>query len=275
MGNKFVDIDSKSYDSFAKWMIAFLIMAPILELHYKLIWTQETFYELVDQIFMMGSYDYFVSVLLLPLIGASLWLCAKKQIYGFPIFGFLFFFAIREKFFSTGNMIPVEGYVSTEILMLVGALGVYMKEFTEVILKALNIYELFVQRDPAILIVDDDSDARAYYKRMFKEYGMEVWVAKDRDSAMEYLKRKSFDCVLMDFFLQNDTGKDIVQALKRNPKTQYLPVVGISASDIKDNDKTMFTRFISKRQPVEDTLGVVKSCIRTYALSRSAHEQQY
>lgn len=260
------DKGTNSYTTIRTWVIFLLAISPLLEVHYELIWKDKTIIMILEEITNLDFYGILKDYLLLPVIALSLWLCSKKYVFAYALYGFVFFFNFKEQFISQDQLLKLEGFASTELLLLFGSLYVYFYELTSKVLKSVNhhiLFDEYIHKSPNILVVDDDSDARAYYKRMFKEYGMNVYLAKNRRDAIEQIQKHQFDCILMDFFLHEDTGNEIAKALRGNPRTLNTPIIGISSNAIDEKYKNFFYNFISKRQPIEKTLEIVKKSIPT------------
>ena len=80
----------------------------------------------------------------------------------------------------------------------------------------------------SILIVDDNPK---FMKDALPMYGYDVTVAEDGIEALKILKDKEdlFDLILLDVMMPNMDGWDTLKAIRKNPKTQYIPVIMITA----------------------------------------------
>ena len=78
----------------------------------------------------------------------------------------------------------------------------------------------------SILVVDDNPKFLADALPM---YGYEVTVANDGLEALKILMNKSFDLILLDVMMPNMDGWDTLKAIRNNKKTQYIPVIMITA----------------------------------------------
>jgi signal transduction histidine kinase len=80
-----------------------------------------------------------------------------------------------------------------------------------------------------ILVVDDDLVFLKIIERQLKNLGFEVYTTHDNDLHIsELLERHDFVLALVDYYLEEDKGIDLV---KRLPAFKGLPVVYISSSD--------------------------------------------
>lgn len=80
----------------------------------------------------------------------------------------------------------------------------------------------------SILVVDDNPK---FLKDALPMYGYDVTVAEDGIEALKILsdEKNSFDLVLLDVMMPNMDGWDTLKAIRKNPKTQYIPVIMITA----------------------------------------------
>ena len=78
----------------------------------------------------------------------------------------------------------------------------------------------------SILVVDDNPKFLADALPM---YGFDVTVANDGLEALKILMNKTFDLILLDVMMPNMDGWDTLKAIRNNKKTQYIPVIMITA----------------------------------------------
>lgn len=80
----------------------------------------------------------------------------------------------------------------------------------------------------SILVVDDNPK---YLKDALPMYGYDVTVAEDGIEALKILanEKEHFDLILLDVMMPNMNGWDTLKAIRKNPKTQYMPVIMITA----------------------------------------------
>lgn len=80
----------------------------------------------------------------------------------------------------------------------------------------------------SILVVDDNPKFLADALPM---YGYDVVVAQDGIEALKILtsNNKIFDLILLDVMMPNMDGWDTLKAIRKNKKTEYIPVIMITA----------------------------------------------
>ncbi|GAA3957918.1 SpoIIE family protein phosphatase [Actinoplanes auranticolor] len=80
-----------------------------------------------------------------------------------------------------------------------------------------------------ILVADDNSDMRAYLVRLLGAQGWQVETVADGQAALEAIGRNPPDLLLTDVMMPRLDGFGLVRALRREPATEALPVVMLSA----------------------------------------------
>jgi DNA-binding response OmpR family regulator len=90
--------------------------------------------------------------------------------------------------------------------------------------------------DAALLVVDDIEDNRfALGRRLARQGYLNVTTAADGRQALELLKSKPFDLVLLDLMMPNVNGYEVLAEMKVNNSLQHIPVIMISAVDEIDS----------------------------------------
>jgi adenylate cyclase len=82
-----------------------------------------------------------------------------------------------------------------------------------------------------VLVVDDDQLNRMLLTRSLEQEGHRVGSAASGQEALEILREKPFDVVLLDIVMPELDGISVLQRLKRDPVLQHVPVIMISAVD--------------------------------------------
>ena len=80
-----------------------------------------------------------------------------------------------------------------------------------------------------ILVADDNSDMRAYLVRLLSAQGWQADTVPDGQAALEAITRNPPDLLLTDVMMPRLDGFGLVRALRREPATEALPVVMLSA----------------------------------------------
>lgn len=107
-----------------------------------------------------------------------------------------------------------------------------------------------------VLVVDDDSDARAIYEEALTERGFTVLTALHGAEGVHLARRHRPDLILMDIRMPVMDGWQAIQYLKSDTSTDHIPIWAVSAyvSDEELDEQPswfQFDRLISK--PVDPT----------------------
>ncbi len=86
-----------------------------------------------------------------------------------------------------------------------------------------------------ILIVDDLESNRSVLSRRLSRDGHAVTSVESGQKALELLRRKEFDLVLLDLMMPEMNGYEVLSRLKSDPALRRIPVIMISALDEIDS----------------------------------------
>jgi len=79
-----------------------------------------------------------------------------------------------------------------------------------------------------ILLVEDEADVQDIYKTKLKKKGYKVITANSGTEGVDMALHKKPDLILLDLILPLKEGFTVLEELKRNPKTQPIPVAILS-----------------------------------------------
>lgn len=82
---------------------------------------------------------------------------------------------------------------------------------------------------PKILIVDDDLTLNQMYQERLAIEGYTVLAAKTGDEAIELVRRQKPDLLLLDIMMPGVDGFAVLEALKKDPATESIPVLVVTA----------------------------------------------
>ena len=83
-----------------------------------------------------------------------------------------------------------------------------------------------------ILLVEDDESIREVIADYMDEKGkdtMRLTLAEDGRACEGALERQTFDLILLDVMLPDESGYDIVRKLRKRPATQDIPIIMVTA----------------------------------------------
>jgi len=92
-----------------------------------------------------------------------------------------------------------------------------------------------------ILLAEDDKFISKAYKAGLEKAGFEVITSLDGDAALEDIKSKNPDIILLDIIMPGKNGFEIMSEIKSDENLKKIPVIVLSnlgqESDIKKGDE--------------------------------------
>ena len=89
-----------------------------------------------------------------------------------------------------------------------------------------------------VLIVDDDLDSRSALNNIFKVLGHEATVVGTAAEALELIRTRKFDAVLLDLVLPDDSGAVVLeQAREMNLPVKIAVVSGLAGGPMTEMDR--------------------------------------
>jgi PAS domain S-box-containing protein len=94
-----------------------------------------------------------------------------------------------------------------------------------------------VERDGAVLVVEDDDHTRELMQRALEGEGWRVVVARDGREALERLDEEEPALILLDLMMPHMNGFEFLLAARTPPRNSTVPVVIVSARDLTPEDR--------------------------------------
>ncbi|OHB67636.1 MAG: hypothetical protein A2V70_00045 [Planctomycetes bacterium RBG_13_63_9] len=82
---------------------------------------------------------------------------------------------------------------------------------------------------PAALVVEDEPEIRELIGYTFWQQGYEVLRVATGEEAIAAAESQPFDVILLDLMLPGLDGATVCRELRRNPKTQHIPIIIVTA----------------------------------------------
>ncbi|MCL1467857.1 response regulator [Argonema galeatum] len=131
------------------------------------------------------------------------------------------------------------------------------------------------QHQITILHVDDNETNRYVVSRTLQKAGFDVEEAATGETALQMIAQQPPDLVILDVRLPDIDGFEVCHRIKTNPATSFIPVLHLSASFVKSEDKAQgldggADGYLA--QPVEpiELLATVKALLRIREAEESA-----
>jgi class 3 adenylate cyclase/CheY-like chemotaxis protein len=97
-----------------------------------------------------------------------------------------------------------------------------------------HVVEVAVQ-EASLLVVDDKESNRDLLSRRLDRQGFKVEVAESGKQALEMIRQRNYDLVLLDIIMPEMNGYQVLAELKNDPHLSHIPVIMISALDEIDS----------------------------------------
>ncbi|MGB3550729.1 MAG: response regulator [Candidatus Binatus sp.] len=89
-------------------------------------------------------------------------------------------------------------------------------------------------REPQILVVDDDQDTVAILAHHLRREGFVPIQANSGAQCLKLVHENEVDVILLDLMMPEMDGFEVVKALRDNPETAEIPIIMITARDDLD-----------------------------------------
>lgn len=110
-----------------------------------------------------------------------------------------------------------------------------------------------------VLIVEDDTDLRKFYRHALSIAGLEVQEARGGFEALRNLELNPPDIIVLDLMLPGVDGYVVMQELAAHAHTRSIPVVVVTGS-AENLDHLDATCLLKKPVSPEDLVNVVRKC---------------
>jgi DNA-binding response OmpR family regulator len=118
-----------------------------------------------------------------------------------------------------------------------------------------------------VLLVEDDRSLRRYLEVVLRRQGYEVLVAVDGLEAMRTTLTSPVDLVVTDAIMPNLNGHELVRFLRNTPHLSHLPIVLLSALEIKEGKSEDQRADVYLSKPISPE--VLIACVQTLMGQRS------
>jgi CheY-like chemotaxis protein len=93
------------------------------------------------------------------------------------------------------------------------------------------------RRDLPVLVVDDDAEVRALFRRMLEPDGYTVVEAPNGRAALDRLGEITPGVILLDLMMPEMDGFEFVAEFRRHEAWRAIPIVVVTAKDLSHDDR--------------------------------------
>lgn len=116
-----------------------------------------------------------------------------------------------------------------------------------------------------ILVVDDRDDVRRAMAGLLASEGYEVFEASDGSQVSDRVRRHRPDLILLDIIMPVMDGFDVLEALKKDPRSKSIPVIVVSAASSGGNVQRARALgaddFLPKSTPPDELLARIRKAL--------------
>ena len=149
--------------------------------------------------------------------------------------------------------------------------GCYKKEETG--FKNLDVKVLKLLTGAKALLVEDNQINQDLMLEILQSAGMDVKIANNGLEAIEFVRKVSFDIVLMDIRMPDMDGYEAVAKIRENNSFNDLPIIAVTASasfeDANNSKSSGFNDYIIKPIAINQLLEKVALCLQKDNNSKS------
>jgi CheY-like chemotaxis protein len=112
---------------------------------------------------------------------------------------------------------------------------------------------------PAILVVDDDPDMRSLVAKHLTGAGYEVSLADGAPAALESIRHRAPDLIVMDINMPDMSGNELAEALDEDASVPRMPVIYLTGlrPDAELGARTLGYPVLTKPLVAKDLLALV------------------
>ncbi|WP_155373425.1 fused response regulator/phosphatase [Catellatospora vulcania] len=131
--------------------------------------------------------------------------------------------------------------------------------------------------ETTILVVDDRAPKRYLLKNWLTRAGFAVAEAEDGHDALDKLRQRPFDMVVLDVKLPDMSGLDVCRHIKADPATTSTPVIHVSAHAVDAADRTLglvggADAYLVEPIDPHELVATVQAVLRYYQARRRAEQ---
>ena len=118
-----------------------------------------------------------------------------------------------------------------------------------------------------VLVADDDAAIRHLVRLLLTKDGFAVEEAVNGRDALDRLRRKRYDCMILDLMMGPGSGFDVLDTMKRErPGRRFVVVASATAARTIDQlDSDNIVAKIRKPFDIEELLRVVRKCCEDHS----------
>ncbi|MBI3617042.1 MAG: response regulator [Candidatus Omnitrophica bacterium] len=82
----------------------------------------------------------------------------------------------------------------------------------------------------SVLVIEDSQAQRLFIQKVLQKRDFEVVTAENSQQGVALAKQRSWDLIILDYFLPDSNGLEVCRILKGNPATKNIPIIFLAAA---------------------------------------------
>lgn len=123
-----------------------------------------------------------------------------------------------------------------------------------------------------ILVVDDEKEMQEFLSEVLMAEGFQVTLAADGQEALEIVRKRKPDLVLLDIKMPKLDGWATLQLIKSNHETKFIPVIMLTAmNEVIDRMTSFYLKadgYVNKPFTNEELIRIINETLSDYKRMR-------
>jgi len=119
---------------------------------------------------------------------------------------------------------------------------------------------------PTVLLVDDDSDSLILLENILDQFACQVICQSSGQAALAYARQTPPELILLDIWLSDISGLEVIQSLRQDDATQQVPIAAVTAlASHRDRDMILQSgcnHYITKPYLLEDIEAILQQYLQ-------------
>jgi PAS domain S-box-containing protein len=114
-----------------------------------------------------------------------------------------------------------------------------------VALKKIPVHNRSLERQPTVLVIDDDKTALELIELILESEGYKVLKSHDGKEGLTMAMKHHPDLIILDIIMPDVSGFNVAYQLKQYPETQNIPVMILTSMDVDEETREQMQGFIT------------------------------
>jgi signal transduction histidine kinase/DNA-binding response OmpR family regulator len=102
-----------------------------------------------------------------------------------------------------------------------------------------DILQISEKKTKSLLLIEDNEMDSSGIVKMLQQNDINITIAETGNKAIELLKEKAFDCIVLDYMLPDMSGIELMKRINADKNMHLTPLIIYSARDFSDKEMTL------------------------------------